>query len=443
MTPRQARRHWRSGLLVLLGLAMLGATLTSLRIRRTQQRVLIAPVVQPPDPNGYDLLLEAAALVPRGTVTGDERLPLAEHRRIVAAHTAALAKMREAFAYPSLAAPRRSYATRFPDYSRWRNLARVLVHEAMVRRADGDAAGAVASALDGIQLGTQLMPGAPIHGGQVGTSAIVVSDGNLMRHLDTLSAAEGRAAAQRLEQVRHRLVPFHDQLTSEKWFSLEAHRENMDHPDWTVNKLRYLFEHDDTGFGLSFRSRLRLALSSKHQLLHRLADDFDAQIQVARQPYRPDLRYPPPRSALGEWYLELTPMLSTKWRWIEAELAALTTALALHAWQRTHGVYPDTLSALVPDPLPAVPEDPFSPGRPLAYRSDGESYTLYSRGLDADDDHGQPMQNVSKTGRVRYNAGAVDWSDDAPLPDGDLVLGLNLAYQAERDPHATTTPQSP
>jgi hypothetical protein len=64
---------------------------------------------------------------------------------------------------------------------------------------------------------------------------------------------------------------------------------------------------------------------------------------------------------------------------------ALSTWLALRAWEQTHGELPGDLDALVPEYIEQVPTDPFD-GRPLHYSRDGR--ILYSVGSDLRDDGG-------------------------------------------------------
>jgi hypothetical protein len=61
-----------------------------------------------------------------------------------------------------------------------------------------------------------------------------------------------------------------------------------------------------------------------------------------------------------------------------AELRLGATAVALERYRRAHGNdYPDALSALVPEYLPAAPVDPFQ-GHILAYQKRGQGYILRS-----------------------------------------------------------------
>ncbi len=72
----------------------------------------------------------------------------------------------------------------------------------------------------------------------------------------------------------------------------------------------------------------------------------------------------------------------------QADHAGVLAALALSAYKHQHGAYPETLSALVPEYLSAIPIDPFS-DEPLCYRLDErDGYVLYSVGENGIDDGG-------------------------------------------------------
>jgi hypothetical protein len=64
------------------------------------------------------------------------------------------------------------------------------------------------------------------------------------------------------------------------------------------------------------------------------------------------------------------------------------TTLALERYRRAHGgAAPDSLTALVPAFMPAVPIDPFS-GKPIVYKKEAASYLLYSVDTNRVDDGG-------------------------------------------------------
>lgn len=67
----------------------------------------------------------------------------------------------------------------------------------------------------------------------------------------------------------------------------------------------------------------------------------------------------------------------------------LMAVLALELFSREHGHYPEKLDELVPDFLPAVPEDNHAPPKtPLQYRRDGDGALIYSVGDNGVDDGG-------------------------------------------------------
>ncbi len=76
------------------------------------------------------------------------------------------------------------------------------------------------------------------------------------------------------------------------------------------------------------------------------------------------------------------------------DLAAVRSTeilLAAEMFRQSHGQYPKTAAALVPEFLPAVPSDPFDSGdQPLPYRLDDAGPTVWSVGENGVDDGGTP-----------------------------------------------------
>lgn len=80
-------------------------------------------------------------------------------------------------------------------------------------------------------------------------------------------------------------------------------------------------------------------------------------------------------------------------------------ALASCRWRAAHGAWPQTLAALVPGHLPAVPADPFT-GKDLRMTRDSSGrLVLYSVGPDLLDDGGAAFDARSKNGDVRLILG--------------------------------------
>jgi hypothetical protein len=103
-----------------------------------------------------------------------------------------------------------------------------------------------------------------------------------------------------------------------------------------------------------------------------------------------------------------------------AELRQIQTTLACQLYLRVHGSLPNSLDDLVPDYLPAVPEDPLTKSGPhLLYRNYDFAAVVYSRGWNGADDGG----------RVGTALGADWYGDDRGILIRDLV---NHPEQAER-----------
>ena len=80
------------------------------------------------------------------------------------------------------------------------------------------------------------------------------------------------------------------------------------------------------------------------------------------------------------------------------------TVVALELHKLDHGAYPDSLDALSPAYLQAVPTDLYT-GRPMIYRVHDDTYDLYSVGHDGIDDGGMyPNDILSETMRIRDEA---------------------------------------
>jgi hypothetical protein len=116
---------------------------------------------------------------------------------------------------------------------------------------------------------------------------------------------------------------------------------------------------------------------------------------VAAVPPRADLARLAPLHAISrtgsQSFIGWRNTFSAHYRALAARRAA-AVALALRLYAVDHaGRLPQSLDALVPDYLDAVPVDPFAPdGRPLRYRVATTQATIYSVGLDGADNHADP-----------------------------------------------------
>jgi hypothetical protein len=104
-----------------------------------------------------------------------------------------------------------------------------------------------------------------------------------------------------------------------------------------------------------------------------------------------------------------------RYYWGKTTTEAVQTIVAILEFKAEKQRWPDSLAELKSAGLiPAVPMDPYGDG-PLVYRKEGESFTLYSRGCDFEDDGGKAFANDP-------------WGENAANkngpggPDGDRVF---------------------
>lgn len=132
--------------------------------------------------------------------------------------------------------------------------------------------------------------------------------------------------------------------------------------DWAKNTIKARGEGGIENMGQSLRYKIQRGYS--------LSFGYDDNFSVVHEypPYswlrtstllRMELER---RRPFGDWLASIVDMQISAW--------GLRQQLALIAYQRDHGKYPQELAALVPAYLPSVPIDPYA-GRPFEYRPEG------------------------------------------------------------------------
>ena len=97
--------------------------------------------------------------------------------------------------------------------------------------------------------------------------------------------------------------------------------------------------------------------------------------------------------AVHDWNILAGPMLRTldaadgQYVRMRTRHEALRLNVGLRRHKAVRGTYPETLDALAPEWIDALPPDPFS-GEPFHYRLDDGKWTLWSVCFDQDDDNG-------------------------------------------------------
>jgi hypothetical protein len=175
------------------------------------------------------------------------------------------------------------------------------------------------------------------------------------------------------------------------------------------------------------------------------AETYGAYCEAARKPYwetRPDLqafqsRMKSRHSGTGEWWSAFQPNCLGKQMYVmmigpmptngsekaDATLTQRVTRLMLllRAWKAEHGRLPESLDALVPAQVDAVPLDPFD-GRPIRY--DREKRILYSVGEDGADTGGLSDEEQQTWWKKEYPYGvdAAPKMDPNEMPDPSFSI---------------------
>jgi hypothetical protein len=119
-----------------------------------------------------------------------------------------------------------------------------------------------------------------------------------------------------------------------------------------------------------------------------------------------------------------------------ARIPCARVALAIEQYRAATGNLPESLEALVPDYLDAVPVDPWAPGYApgtLKYTHGPGGYTVYSVGTDGQDDGGDPARVRANSQDVCFVVGK---GGPLPVPDatdsGGAALGTGMRRRRGR-----------
>jgi hypothetical protein len=123
------------------------------------------------------------------------------------------------------------------------------------------------------------------------------------------------------------------------------------------------------------------------------------------------------------------------------QLATAATAIALERYRHEHGELPDSLDALVPAYLPAVPTDVYrGADAPLSYRIlEPDSFVVYSIGEDREDDQGVEMKHWNSVGDITFTVAPLAFRTGQHIvpdpPEVDEEVATDLTTQHERTVH--------
>jgi hypothetical protein len=344
---------------------------------------------------------------------------LKEKEALLTGNSAALARMRQGFAYEFRNPPIRSIDTGLPYLAKFRALGRLLQLEGQVKAAHGDWNGAMDSYLDALKLGEDEPRGGNIIEMRVGNVIGAFGRQDAWEAIDHLTADQAKAKTIRLEDIMSHHVQCWEVLQEEKWMTQAVIVEMMNKPDW--HRVLHIYDSNLSGDTPIIGQLLYSIRFTRHRVMANFTGYMDQCIDSAKQPYASSGSLPPdvPKDPIC---LMFAPSLTdTRFDYVnrnETQNALLLASLAIRAYKADHGRYPAKLSDLVPTYLKKLPDDPFTPNAALKYRLNGNKYVLYSIGPDGKDNGGKPICDPQLEPARRYSV--------YTYSDGDIVAGVNI-----------------
>ncbi len=320
-------------------------------------------------------------------------------------------------------------------------LSRLLVLAAQQAQEKGDSAAACDYLHDTLVLGEAIYsePFAITH---LFATGIYYRASNVLEsisyELDLSNPAAQKAARQLIDALadesRH-LQHFTDAAIGESCFNNDAYE--------LVRQGQYPWEIISKGLSLFVARRLPDAIVTSDQL--RSLESLNALIHATRQAtYPAAMRIIPPelqRKSIYDLFYNRSDfsydLLNGS---IGSQYGVITnrrmtaTALAIRLYELDKGQMPETLDELVPEYLPAVPQDPFFDGvRPIGYLPNAELPVLYSVGFNGVDDGGLDQEAEGFT----VGSGLLEMKFGETA---DILFYLTARPEVEEDTAPTTQP---
>lgn len=344
---------------------------------------------------------------------------LSDVRKALQAAQPALKTLRQAVELPHMGLTNwevdNPAAVLFPQFSQFREFARLLSAEALWRKRNGDIDGAVDSCIVALRLIRRMGDEPSLICFLVQGAIYAVTERALWRVLSDADASPqayrqlllelrswdiDRDFVRALQMERAMGISLFEWLQKTPLRELQAALSGGTNPRWN----------------LAFFLRSKQSLLAENELL--MLRHYEQLIAHARKGPPYDLAALNRMSVEMERRVKAIPLLPSGWGGLEVvwqpyEVAALLTltpvfsrfdkAAQFHALQRLmqvavafrlyreeHGHYPDNLQALVPKYLPKVPIDPFD-GKPLRYQRLAKGFKIWSIGMNRKDEGGMEV----------------------------------------------------
>ncbi len=294
----------------------------------------------PPNPNGYDDFLKAAALLV-GDIYGASALDRDDLRALVSSNTEPLRLLRLGLtrqcAVPTDGALPSLYG-RMSQLAEIHRLALLLVAEGRLLEMEGRPADAAMSYVQAIRFGNETSRGGFHLDRLMGVLCEMDGYSPLAKLVPKLTCAEARSVMAELDKVERARITWDEIQRNDRW------------------------------------NESRIPLQERIKMLNPVV-----WVKISSQSRRSK------RTA------------EQRHKIITAYERLLSVEIALRCYESEQGRVPAGLEQLVPQYLPRVPLDPFN-GRPVIYRPQGTNWLVYSVGEDGVDDGGKRVgRSVSGT----------------------------------------------
>jgi hypothetical protein len=406
---RSVKHPSRAGLAILVGAV---AFVIGGYLLWANQPLPLEPNEHPlPQQNGFVVAMDAAGrLTPsaNGAPLADRRFTDPQVLREKLAPSAPyLAEVRRSLGMEWGIPTVQDFSQTFPYLPAFREAARQFAAESRLALATGRPGDAEERALDAIELGTRLAGRASLIHHLTALSLSAIGTDQADRVAPKLSAAEAKRSGARLDRIIAAFPRAAAAFREERWVALNSLQRIF------RDELDPIPANPETA-GSTPRRRIPWFLYPKPWSYHSIDRGFRAHIAEAEKPYRQRQPVQLPREPLARLMLPVLDRALLTAEKNRASLRLLRLELALQEYHGRHGKYPETLTGLVPEILPVVPDDPYS-GQSFRYQMGAGGYSLYSVGPDLKDDRGTPLLG--------------DYT--RPNSSGDLVAGL-LGYRRKR-----------
>jgi len=371
----------------------------------------------PTGDNGYEDAVRAGDLIFQNKIldaatSRDATLTQKRAALVLPEAQRALALLRAGLNRPAIQSPYTSYnaGTLFPQFARFRALARLLSVEQYVLLADGKTAQAVDNFFDGLRLGN-VSKGEVLIGGLVGVAVDAIVTSAICKRLDMLSARDCDRLAggvrQYLAQPDRSIDAFE---TENKYYTTGVINELLRDISAFANGLAPTYEEGETPdletaaliAELQKMDRDKAAREALADVVRRYSDNATAQaIASLRDPSLPPPK--PPSGAeratlayrLAQGTTPIYTQAASKFQTVRAQTQLLGVHGAVRRFRWEHNRLPASLAE-----LPRIGDlirDPFT-GQPLIYKKTGETtFELSSAGPLPRDDNGYYIENGKRT----------------------------------------------